>query len=82
MPDHLTAAQSRLSNVAETVLLDHLGMMAPVVVEEVLALVAAAKPLDEQQMLTAFFGHLRMALPSELDSKEMINSLYARYLQS
>lgn len=35
-------------------LLDHLGMMAPIVVDEVLALAAAAKPLDEQQMLTAF----------------------------
>lgn len=82
MPDSLSAAQSRLSNVAEAVLLDHLGMMAPIVVDEVFALVAAAKPLDEQQMLTAFFGHLRTALPSELDSKEMINSLYALYLQS
>lgn len=82
MPDCLSAAQSRLANLAETVLLDYLGMMAPIVVEEVFAQVAAAKPLNEQQMLTVFFGILRKALPSELDSKEMINSLYARYLQS
>lgn len=82
MPDSLSAAQSRLSNLAETVLLDHLGMMAPIVVEDVFALVAAAKPLSEQQLLTVFFGNLRKALPSELDSKEVINSIYASYLQS
>lgn len=81
MPDHLAAAKIRRSELAETHLMDYLGMMAPVVVEEVLVKVAAAKTQNEQDMLVAFCINLRRALPPEPDSEQVINSLYARYLQ-
>jgi hypothetical protein len=79
MHDSLSAGKSRLSKRAEALLLDHLGIMAPIVVEEVLSVVAAAEPQNEQQMLAEFFANLRKALPSELDSDTVIDSLYASY---
>lgn len=82
MPASLSVAKSRLSQLAEELLLDHVGMMAPILVEEVSSLVDAAKPQSEQQMLAEFLFHLRKALPRELDSEQLIKSLYARYLQS
>lgn len=78
----LSAEKSRLSKVAEELLADHVGMMAPILVEEVFSQVDAAKPQNEQQLLTAFLLQLRKVLPPELDSDQLIKSLYARYLQS
>lgn len=77
----LSAAKSRLSKVAEELLADHIGMMAPIVVDEVFSLVAAAKPQNEQQMLAEFFINLRKALPSGLDAEKLIDLLCARYEQ-
>lgn len=81
MSASLFAAKSRLSKVAETLLLDHLGMMAPVIVEEVFSQVDASKPQSAQQLLTAFLLSLRTALPSDMDAEKVVNSIYARYLQ-
>ena len=75
----LSAGKSRLYRHAEALLLDHLGIMAPIVVEEVLSVVAVAEPQNEQQMLAEFFANLRKALPCELDSENVIDSLYASY---
>jgi hypothetical protein len=78
---NLFVAKCRLSQVAETLLADYVGMMAPIVVEEVFSLVAATKPQSEQQMLAEFFLNLRKVLPADLDAEKLIDSLCAHFEQ-
>lgn len=77
----LSAAKLRLSQRAEELLSDHVGMMAPIVVDDVFLLVAAAGPQCEQQMLAEFCVHLRKLLPPEVDAESLIDSLRVRYAQ-
>lgn len=77
----LAEAKSRLSKLARALLLDHVGMMAPLLLEEVFAHVDAAKPQSEQQLLAEFVFSLRKVLPAELDSEQLIRSLCTRFEQ-
>jgi hypothetical protein len=79
MSPTLTSCLTRLTDLATEVLQDHLGMIAPLIAEEVAAEVVASAPQNEQHVLAYFLLHLRRALPADLDKERVINTLHARY---
>ena len=79
MPPNLSASLARLTKLATEVLEDHLGMIAPLIAEEVAAEAKASGPQSEQQVLAYFLSHLRLALSADLDKERIIDALHARY---